>query len=497
MWHILSFFQTGTQLCSFVQPSRLGVRVCRFSPDASLLVTAGDDDSACIWSLADRSLLGTFRETEHTVFAAEFTPDGNHLVTGDANGDLRLWDVQSSHNKSLVCLEEAHDLGVLCCEFAPWTDDQHTIEQNFTLATGGNDDCVKLWTVMTGFTQKILSKKRLSDFHSGQVMCVRFSKDGRHLASSGGDKRICIYDVETGVLFKKISYHDRYVGSCAFSTSGAFFATGSNDRSVAIWPWDKYESTTDAMNNDCLVSAAYEEDENRLSVLAVREDARLIKGVAKAHGSDINDVIFFNANDIATCSSDKTVKVWKNIGDEDQTEAPENLVLSQQGYAIYSCDYCPSRDMLAHGSMEGHITLWHASHLKKVTTLTPPGKAAIRTCRFSPDGAFIVSAGDDDQAHLFNLASFSYLKYVFVLYLLNIEYQFPYCFSRSFKGHDATIFLACFAHDSDHLITGCNDGFIYVWHVQGSSSKPLFTVDDAHDLGISCGDYKPDPDKSM
>ncbi len=161
-----------------------------------MLVTAGDDDSACIWSLADRSLLRKFQETEHTVFAAEFTPDGNHLLTGDANGDLRLWDVGSSHNKSLVCLEEAHDLGALCCEFAPWTDeDQESLEQKFTLATGGNDDCVKLWTVVVGFNQKILSKKKLDGYHSGQVMCVRFSKDGRHLASSGGDKLVCIFNV--------------------------------------------------------------------------------------------------------------------------------------------------------------------------------------------------------------------------------------------------------------------------------------------------------------
>ena len=28
-------------LCSFVQPSRLGVRCCRFSPDSSMLVTSG------------------------------------------------------------------------------------------------------------------------------------------------------------------------------------------------------------------------------------------------------------------------------------------------------------------------------------------------------------------------------------------------------------------------------------------------------------------------
>ena len=82
-------FQSCTVLCSFMQPSRLGVRCCRFSPDASMLVTSGDDDSACIWNLCTRSLMTTYRSAEHTVFCSEFTPDGANLITTDANGDLR------------------------------------------------------------------------------------------------------------------------------------------------------------------------------------------------------------------------------------------------------------------------------------------------------------------------------------------------------------------------------------------------------------------------
>ena len=72
-----------------MQPERFGVRCCRFSPDGSMLVTSGDDDSACIWNICTRSLMRTYRGAEHTVFCSEFTPDGSNLITTDANGDLR------------------------------------------------------------------------------------------------------------------------------------------------------------------------------------------------------------------------------------------------------------------------------------------------------------------------------------------------------------------------------------------------------------------------
>ena len=69
-------------------------------------------------------------------------------------------------------------------------------------------------------------------------MCVRFSADGKFLASTGGDKVAYLYEIPNGNVVNKITHHDRYVGSCAFSRNGMFLATGSNDKQVAIWRLD-------------------------------------------------------------------------------------------------------------------------------------------------------------------------------------------------------------------------------------------------------------------
>ena len=118
-----------------------------------------------------------------------------------------------------------------------------------------------------------------------------------------------------------------------------------------------------------------------------------------------------------------------------------------------------------------------------LATLVPPGQAAIRTCRISPDSNLLVLAGDDDIAHVFDLE--------------DPKYQLL----RSCKGHEATIFLAYFSHDSSHLITGDNDGVILVWNNLycdqkfGIGDKSCFRVDDAHDLGVTSGDCLPNQGK--
>ena len=140
LWDLL----TGQKLASFIQPSRLGVRVVRFSPDASLLVTGGDDESACVWDIASGRQKLCYSNLSATIFAASFTPDGDHIITGDANGDLWMWSL--GNTKYLMHIEEAHDLGVMTLDISEITsnegswEDSSSMQNDFRMATAGNDD---------------------------------------------------------------------------------------------------------------------------------------------------------------------------------------------------------------------------------------------------------------------------------------------------------------------------------------------------------------------
>jgi len=60
-----------------------------------------------------------FEEHEAAIYAAAFTPDGQYVITGCVNGNLKLWDCMDEYLTASITTQEAHELGVTCCDFSP------------------------------------------------------------------------------------------------------------------------------------------------------------------------------------------------------------------------------------------------------------------------------------------------------------------------------------------------------------------------------------------
>src|SRR5262249_15043390 len=67
-----------------------------FSPDGSLLASAGSDDQTVrIWEVATQKQLHCLRGHKARVDRVVFLPDGRHVISGSYDGLLRLWDVKT------------------------------------------------------------------------------------------------------------------------------------------------------------------------------------------------------------------------------------------------------------------------------------------------------------------------------------------------------------------------------------------------------------------
>ncbi|KAL4441231.1 hypothetical protein ABPG77_011468 [Micractinium sp. CCAP 211/92] len=76
--------------------------------------------------------------------------------------------------------------------------------------------------------------------HSNNVVDLGWSPDDRLLASCSLDNTVCIWDPATGQRVRVLDYHTSFVKGLAWDPVGSYLATQSEDKSVVIWRCDDW-----------------------------------------------------------------------------------------------------------------------------------------------------------------------------------------------------------------------------------------------------------------
>lgn len=190
---------------------------CRFDRKGEHVFAGGQDNVIYRWSLADgkRAKIAG-HETWVRDFA--FLKDEKTMVACDYAGRLLWWPAFDASPKPLRTVE-AHDGWARCVNIHP---------AGTLLATGGNDNLVKLWEADTGKPVRTL------EGHERHVYSTMFTPDGKHVL--GGDLmgKINQWEVETGKLVRTIDGKDLH----KYDTT--FRADYGGVRSMALSPDGKH-----------------------------------------------------------------------------------------------------------------------------------------------------------------------------------------------------------------------------------------------------------------
>ncbi|NJR57199.1 MAG: WD40 repeat domain-containing protein, partial [Acaryochloris sp. CRU_2_0] len=177
-----------------------------FSPDSQILASGSEDRTIWLWNVAtgQPKLAQPFEAHEGMIYSVAFSPDGQILASGSGDKSVRLWDV--STGKCLKILQ-GHEGWIWSVAFSPKRED-------YLLASGSADRTIKLWDVRqieNAYCLKALPElESESEPHTNWVRTIAFSPDGQILASGSDDQKIKLWSVVTGKCFKILEAQGPY-----------------------------------------------------------------------------------------------------------------------------------------------------------------------------------------------------------------------------------------------------------------------------------------------
>ncbi|MXV78825.1 T9SS type A sorting domain-containing protein, partial [Candidatus Poribacteria bacterium] len=190
-----------------------------YSPDGRFLVSAYDRFTAIHLWAAGRIPAAAFVGHTDGVRTIDISFDGKTLASGSNDNTVKLWDVATRKNTAT---------------FNGHSDQVYSVVFNndaSILASGGKDKTIILWDVVTEEPIHLLTG------HTDTVNCLAFSKDGGTLVSSGGwyDSTIRLWDVTSGEQKKILKGHTSGVRDILFVHDGSTLISGSGDGTVLFW----------------------------------------------------------------------------------------------------------------------------------------------------------------------------------------------------------------------------------------------------------------------
>ncbi|MEM9597877.1 MAG: hypothetical protein AAGD06_26655, partial [Acidobacteriota bacterium] len=440
------------------------VRSLAYGPGGERLLTLTDDGPR-VWRLGGGGAHVSTRLTGHDgpVRGAVFADGGRFVVSAGQDGTARIWSVASADPQDGDRGADAERIlgghGGPVTAVAAGPDDR--------IATGALDGVVRIWRLDGPPAPAVFSA------HGGAVSALAFAPGGGHLVSASHDGTGRIFDLITGTS-RPLEGHQGPLVDVAVSPDGRLAATVSFDRSVRIWRLEAGAATgVDATalgepplavlgDHDALPSAArFHPSGDHLAVATAdgsawlwRVDGRGEPRIFEGHAGGLRQVHFSPSGEhLATASEDHTARLWR-------VAATDPRILRGHRRPVTEVRFDPLGDKIVTAAEDGTARVFWLDPAETAEG-RPPGRvpdrvntleghtAPVSSAEFGPQGLRVVTAGQDGTARIFALDGTSKLL----------------------EGHAGPVIYAAFDPTGAWVVTTSADATARLWP-QGGSGEP-------------------------
>ncbi len=256
---------------------------------------------------------------------------------------------------------------------------------------------VRVWELTTGKPTLNLGG------HSGWVMGVTFSADGKRLTSVGQDGSVNIWDTGNAQKTLTLKLHTGSISGVAFSSDGTRLAgVVPSERKVKVWNASTGKDVVTMRCESPGINLKFSPDGKWLASpsrgTVMMWNAETGQGVLtfRGHVSTVNCIAFSpDGKRLASAGVDRMVKVW------DRVTGQEVYSLAGGEGALNSLAFSPDGKRLASAGDDGIVNFWNAGTENDALRLEGHAGAVYRVA-FSPDGKQVASAGQDGTVRVWD-----------------------------------------------------------------------------------------------
>ncbi|PWY94950.1 hypothetical protein BO94DRAFT_562671 [Aspergillus sclerotioniger CBS 115572] len=385
------------------------------------------------------------------------------------------------------------------------------------------EDTVQLYfTPQAVFRVKAVSRCSASIAGHGEaILATSFSPvNSSTMVTGSGDSTARIWDCDTGTPLHTLKGHTSWVLAVAYSPNGAMVATGSMDNTVRVWDAKKGTPLGAPMKGHAkwITSLAWEpyhlQQPGRPRLASASKDSTVriwdvvskrIDIVLTGHKGSVTCVRWGGTGNIYTASHDKSIKVWNaqngtlvqtlsahvhrvnhlalstdfvlrtayhdHTGQVPQADS-EKVAAAKKRFEQAATINNKIVEKLVSASDDFTMYLWEPGSSNKPISRMLGHQKEVNHVTFSPDMAYIASAGFDNHVKLWNARDGKFIT--------------------TLRGHVGAVYQCCFSADSRLLVSSSKDTTLKVWNVRtGKLSEDL----PGHKDEVFAVDWSPDGQK--